>query len=91
MALALSPELPKELLSNLIVVDIAPSKGDLSSEFRGYVEAMKKIVRSNVSTRKEAQDILSEYENVYFLFFSLKSIVLSVCIRIRTLIFALFY
>lgn len=63
MALALSPELPKELLSNLIVVDIAPSKGDLSSEFRGYVEAMKKIVRSNVSTRKEAQDILSEYEN----------------------------
>jgi hypothetical protein len=64
MAFALNLDLPRDMLSNLIVVDIAPSKGELSSEFTGYVEGMKKIEASKVSSRKEAQDILTEYEKV---------------------------
>lgn len=64
MAFALDPNLPQNMLSNLIVADIAPSKGDLSPEFKGYVDGMKKIEASKVSTRKEAQDILAEYEKV---------------------------
>jgi hypothetical protein len=64
MTFALNPDLPQDMLSNLIVVDVAPSTGDISSEFRGYVEGMKKIDASKVSSRKEAQDILMEYEKV---------------------------
>lgn len=64
MTVALSPELPRELLSHLIVADIAPSKGALSSEFQGYVEGMKKIEDSHVTTRQEAQKILAPYEPV---------------------------
>lgn len=64
MTVALSPELPSELLKHLIVADIAPSKGALSSEFQGYVDAMKKIESSGVTTRQEAQHILAPYEPV---------------------------
>lgn len=64
MALALSPELPESLLSNLIVVDIAPSKGSLSSEFRQYVSVMRMIEQSGVSTRKEANEMLEAVEQV---------------------------
>ncbi|KZP09023.1 alpha/beta-hydrolase [Athelia psychrophila] len=62
MAVALSPALSQDALTNLIVADIAPSRGDLSPEFRGYVEGMKKIMVAKVGTRKEAQAILTEYE-----------------------------
>ncbi|KAI0926178.1 hypothetical protein AcW1_008410 [Taiwanofungus camphoratus] len=62
MACALNPELPQSLLRHLIVADIAPSRGPLSREFTGYVEAMKKIEDSKVTTRKEAQEILTPYE-----------------------------
>lgn len=64
MTVALSPDLPPNLLSQLIVADIAPSKGALSPEFQAYVEAMKKIEESQVTTRKDAQQILSAYEPV---------------------------
>jgi len=64
MALALSPDLPSGVLKNLIVADIAPSKGDLSDEFKGYIEGMKKIEAAKVSSRKEAQDLLANYESV---------------------------
>lgn len=64
MSVALSPELPKGLLTHLIVADIAPSKGALSPEFQSYVEAMKKIEESHVTTRQEAQKILAPYEPV---------------------------
>ena len=47
MSVALSPALPPDLLSNLIVADIAPSKGKLSSEFQSYIDAMKKIEEHN--------------------------------------------
>lgn len=64
MAVALSPELPADMLTHLIVADIAPSKGALSPEFQNYVEAMKKIESSSITTRQEAQHILAPYEPV---------------------------
>lgn len=65
MALALSPELPANMLSKLIIGDITPAPGNLSPEFLGYVKGMKKIQDSNVATRKEAQEILANYEKVF--------------------------
>jgi len=62
MSLALAPSLPENLISNLIVADIAPSRGPLSPEFRNYFKAMTRIEKENVKTRKEAQDILKPYE-----------------------------
>jgi len=62
MTLALSSP---ESLERLIVADIAPSKGKLSSEFQDYVVAMKKIEAAGVGSRKEAQAILHEYEKVH--------------------------
>jgi len=66
MAFALNPELPPDILANLVIADIAPSKGDLSVEFRGYIEGMKKIeASSTVFTRIDAQNILAQYEKVF--------------------------
>ena len=64
MAVALSAELPADAIEHLIVADITPSNATLSTDFQGYVEAMKKIERSEVSSRREAQDILAPYESV---------------------------
>ena len=65
MATALSPELPPSALSNLIVVDIAPSRASsLSREFAGYFEGMQKIENAQVTTRQDAQALLAEYEKV---------------------------
>lgn len=64
MSFALHPDLPHGILSNLIVADITPSKGGIGPEFQGYVKGMQKIEASKLSSRKEAQDILSEYEQV---------------------------
>lgn len=68
MTVALDPGLPRDSLAQLIVADIAPSKGALSSEFQGYIDAMKKIEDEKVTTRKEAQQILTPYEPVRILF-----------------------
>lgn len=62
MSVALHPSLKPSMLSNLIVADIAPSKGQLSKEFISYIEAMKKIDDAQIQTRKEALHILHEYE-----------------------------
>ena len=65
MAIALDPELPPSALSDLIVVDITPSRAaSLSDEFAGYFEGMQKIEDAQVSTRQDAQTILTEYEKV---------------------------
>ena len=65
MATALSQELPPNALSNLIVVDIAPSQASaLSEEFAGYFEGMQRIEDAQVNTRQDAQTILTEYEKV---------------------------
>ncbi|KAF9790734.1 alpha beta-hydrolase, partial [Thelephora terrestris] len=63
MAAALSPELPRNAVSNLIVVDIAPSRAaSLSQEFAGYFEGMQKVEEARVGTRQDAENILTEYE-----------------------------
>ncbi|KAF9266192.1 alpha/beta-hydrolase [Marasmius fiardii PR-910] len=62
MSMTLHPELPKGTLSGLVVEDIAPSRGPLSSDFRSYVEAMRAIEESHVKTRKEAMEILLKTE-----------------------------
>lgn len=67
MTVALHPDLPVNLLSHLIVADIAPSRGALSSEFQSYIEAMQKIESSQVTNRQDAQRILTEYEPVCIL------------------------
>ncbi|KAJ7265452.1 Alpha/Beta hydrolase protein [Mycena haematopus] len=64
MTVALDSSLPESTLSNLVVVDIAPSRGELSKEFKGYISAMKKIEAAKISSRKEALEILHEYEKV---------------------------
>jgi hypothetical protein len=64
MVVALSPELPDDAIEHLIVTDIAPSSAELSTDFQGYIEAMNKIEQSGVSSRREAQDILTPYEPV---------------------------
>lgn len=81
MAVALNPDLPVGLLSHLIVADMAPSRGPLSPEFRSYVKAMKQIEESQVTTRKEAQNILIPYERVRLLFDSLILGDLIICIH----------
>ncbi|PAV16443.1 alpha beta-hydrolase [Pyrrhoderma noxium] len=64
MAVALDPDCPKDLLRHLIVADIAPVPGRLTSEFPRYMEAMLKIQNEGkVKSRKEAFDALYEYEN----------------------------
>ncbi|OCH94808.1 alpha/beta-hydrolase [Obba rivulosa] len=64
MTVALNRETPEDILSHLIVADIAPSKGKLSDEFDGYIRALKKIEESHVRTRQDAQKILEPYEKV---------------------------
>ena len=64
MAVALSPALPEDMLDHLVVVDIAPSKGSLSPEFQNYIDAMMRIEKSGVGSRKEADDMLVPHEPV---------------------------
>ncbi|RDB25624.1 Abhydrolase domain-containing protein C22H12.03 [Hypsizygus marmoreus] len=67
MSVALHPSLSepanKHLLSKLIVADVAPTRMQLSPEFKGYVEAMQKIEGLNLTSRKEALDVLEPYES----------------------------
>ncbi|KAJ7682104.1 alpha/beta-hydrolase [Mycena polygramma] len=62
MTVALDASLPASTLSKLIVVDIAPARGKLSEEFTRHISAMKKIEAAKISSRKEALEILQEYE-----------------------------
>ncbi|KAF7302259.1 hypothetical protein MIND_00792900 [Mycena indigotica] len=62
MTVALEPTLPANTLSKLIVADIAPARGQLSAEFKSYIAAMQKIEAAKISSRKEALEILNEYE-----------------------------
>jgi len=45
-------------LSDLIVVDIAPTRGSISEDFKGYLRAMKRIEEMKVGSRKEADKVL---------------------------------
>lgn len=59
MALTLSGSIP---LSHLVVVDMSPARGPISNEFASYLEAMKAITQSHVTSRKAADHILQSYE-----------------------------
>ncbi|KAG9015322.1 hypothetical protein FRB93_013022 [Tulasnella sp. JGI-2019a] len=61
-AVALSPSLPSDLLSRLILVDMSPAKGPISAEFQSYVVGMKEIESRKTKSRKEADEVLQEYE-----------------------------
>jgi len=64
MAFALDPHLQPGTLENLIIADMTPAKGDMSLEFRGYIQGMMRVEASHLSTRSEASDILLDYEEV---------------------------
>lgn len=69
MALALNPDLPKDILSTLIVADISPLRGRLSGEFRKYLDGMIKLEKEGTaSTKKEAFEALEEIEEVRYPF-----------------------
>ena len=56
-------------LSQLIVLDIAPSRGSLSPEFIQYINVMQKIEAlppGVIKTRTDADDILKQYESVRY-------------------------
>lgn len=70
MSFALSLQNEKaatNILSNLIVADIAPSIGSLSPEFVRYISAMQKIealAPGVIKTRTDADKELQPYEQV---------------------------
>ena len=56
-------------LSQLIVLDIAPSIGSLSPEFVQYIDIMQKIETlplGAIKTRTDADNILKAYESVRY-------------------------
>jgi hypothetical protein len=55
MQLALSNFSP---LEKLVVVDVSPTKMNLSSEFSHYIQSMKELERKGVKSHKEANDFL---------------------------------
>jgi hypothetical protein len=64
MTLALHPELPSNLLTDLIVSDIAPVRAKVSEDTVQHIRAMERIEEGSIYTRKEADEILSEHEKV---------------------------
>ncbi|MBW0541271.1 hypothetical protein O181_080986 [Austropuccinia psidii MF-1] len=63
VAMAFALQNPQSsMISKLIVIDISPAKGPISDNFKTYLEAMKEINSSPVTTRKQADEILSKYE-----------------------------
>jgi len=62
MAVALDRDRPQDLLSSLVVADISPIRGKISPEFQNYADGMIQLEKMGVKSRKEAFDILAEYE-----------------------------
>ncbi|KAF9223327.1 alpha/beta-hydrolase [Gyrodon lividus] len=62
MTFALHPETPPSLLKDLIVSDIAPVRAKVSADTVLHVQGMEKIQASNITSRKEANEILDKYE-----------------------------
>ncbi|PLW27258.1 hypothetical protein PCASD_23963 [Puccinia coronata f. sp. avenae] len=50
------------VIEKLVVVDISPAKGPISSSFLTYIDAFREINSSRVSSRKQADEILAKYE-----------------------------
>ena len=70
MTVALSPDRPKTLLSKLVVADIAPIRGQISSEFQHYADGMQLIEKAGLLTKREAFDKLAEFEEVCWVWLS---------------------
>ncbi len=64
MAVALDRDRPQDLLSSLVVADVSPIRGKISPEFQNYADGMIQLEKMRVKSRKEAFDILAEYEQV---------------------------
>lgn len=64
MTLALHPDIPSNLLRSLIVEDISPTKGRLTKEFEAYARAMRRIMDTKCTDRKQADQVLQEIEPV---------------------------
>lgn len=63
MTLALHvPHLPAVLIS----VDNAPVTAPLGNDFFNYIQGMRKIEKSKISSRDEADQIMQSYEKVYY-------------------------
>ncbi|KIJ62850.1 hypothetical protein HYDPIDRAFT_176285 [Hydnomerulius pinastri MD-312] len=62
MSFALNPETPPDLLKDLIVSDIAPVRAKVSADTVLHIEGMEKVEASNITSRKQANEILEEYE-----------------------------
>ncbi|EIW69069.1 hypothetical protein TREMEDRAFT_31506 [Tremella mesenterica DSM 1558] len=62
MALALNKEINGPLRS-LIVVDMSPASGKISSEFAAYTKGMLEIEEAEIKTKSEADKILQKYEH----------------------------
>lgn len=54
-----------EMVHDLVAVDNAPVDAMLGSDFRLYVQGMKKIDEAGVTRLADADKILSAYEKVY--------------------------
>ncbi|OAW00096.1 hypothetical protein PTTG_05941 [Puccinia triticina 1-1 BBBD Race 1] len=60
---SISPhEADSKLIDKLIAVDISPAKGPISESFQVYIDGFKEINSSCVSSRKQADEILTKYE-----------------------------
>jgi crotonobetainyl-CoA:carnitine CoA-transferase CaiB-like acyl-CoA transferase len=64
MTFALNPETPTDLLKDLIVSDIAPVRAKASADTVSHIQGMEEVEASNVSSRKEANEILEKFEKV---------------------------
>ncbi|EHS64445.1 uncharacterized protein PGTG_22259 [Puccinia graminis f. sp. tritici CRL 75-36-700-3] len=51
-----------DLIKKLVAVDISPAKGPISKSFQVYIDGFKEINSRPVSSRKEADEILTKYE-----------------------------
>lgn len=60
---SLEPNRSSSPIRKLIVIDIAPAKGFSSDRFKGYLDGFREINSSSVSSRKQADEILSKYED----------------------------
>lgn len=54
-------------IDKLISVDMSPAKGKISPEFAKYIEGSREVEKANVTSKKDADVILQNYEEVFLL------------------------
>ncbi|KAI5998793.1 alpha beta-hydrolase [Pisolithus albus] len=62
MTLALHPETPADMLTKVVVSDIAPVRAKISEDTILHIKGMETIESTGTTTRKEADEILRGYE-----------------------------